>query len=149
MSEESVKDLESYTRRELDEMAEALGLKSTDYPNKRSIAQAILKAREEQRETERIKSEQERERMEREREVPVQELKKKMSEKTVKGKMAAIEVQMMENRQAIAKSQSGVQQLLKKFQAYPKELQKAVADMQTSIKEQISENEVFIKNFYG
>jgi len=167
MSEEGVEELEKYTRRELDEIAESLGLKSADYPNKSSVAQAILKAREEQRETERIKSEQERERMEREREVRVQELKKKMSEKTVKGKKAAIEVQTMENQQAITKSQSNVQQLLKKFQAYSKEsqsnvqqllkkfqayskeLQKAVADMQTSIKEQTSENQAFIKNFYG
>jgi len=159
MSEGNIEELvESQSRAELDEMAEALGLNSTDYPNKRSIAEAILKTREEQ---------QERERIEREREARTQELKKKMTEDTVKGKIAAIKVtadnmqksvkalqseikkQMKENEQATAEFQAGVQELMNKYQAFTKELQSRVDAMQTSIKEQANENQEYVKDFYG
>jgi len=163
MYEETVEELMgSYSRAELDGMAEALGLSSADYPNKRSIAEVILKTREEQRERERI---------EREREASIQELKKKMTEDTVKGKIAAIKVtannmqkefkkqmkeneqaiaefqagvkqQMNENRDAIAANQAGVQELVNKSRVFAKELQ-------TSIKEQVNENQEYVKEFYG
>jgi len=177
MSEENVEELVgSYSRAELDGMAEALGLSSADYPNKRSIAEVILKTREEQRERERI---------EREREASIQELKKKMTEDTVKGKVAAIKVtadnmqkgvkalqsefkkqmkeneqamaelqagvtqQMNENKEAIAANQAGVQELVNKSRVFAKELQSRVVAIQTSIKEQVNENQEYVKEFYG
>jgi len=171
MSEETVKELmENYSRAELDGMAEALGLNSTNYPNKRSITEAILKTREKQLERERI----ERERIEREREASIQELKKKMTEDTVKGKIAAIKIaddnmqksvkalqsefkkQMKENEQAIAANQAGVQELVNeyrvfvnKYPVFAKEFSIAVVAMQTSIKEQVNENQEYVKEFYG
>ena len=177
MSEQTVEELmRSCSRAELDKMAEALGLNSVDYPSKRSIAEAILKTREEQRERKRI---------EKERGGRIQELKKKMTEDTVKGKIVAIKVtadkmqksvaslqsdikataekmqegvkelqagvkeQMNENREAVAANQAGVQELVNKYQAFAKELQSRVVAMQTSIKEQVNENQEYVKDFYG
>ena len=51
MSDKTLEGLvRSYARQDLEEMAETLGLNSSDYPNKWTIAEAILKKREEQRE---------------------------------------------------------------------------------------------------
>jgi len=168
MAEQTVEELvESYSRRELDDMAESLGLNSADYPNKASIAQALLKARREKREREMMERQRlERER-EREREARIQELKKKMTEDTVKGKIAAIKAtaekmqknvaalqsgikeQMKENVEAVTAIQSGVQDLMNKYQAFSKDLQSRVAAMQADIKEQMNENQIYVKNFYG
>lgn len=175
MSEETLEELvESYSRVALDEIAEALGLDSADYPNKRSISEAILTAKEEQRERERMERERERERMANEREERIQELKNKMVENTVRGKIAAIKVtaemmqksvkalqseiqkQMNENMEAAATMQSGTQELqslieeqVKENQAVAKDFQSRVVAMQTDIKGQMNANETYVKNFYG
>jgi len=159
MAEETVEELVgSHSRAELDGMAEALGLNSADYPNKRSIAEAILKAREEQGERERI---------EREREARIEEMRKKMLENTVKGKIAAIKAtsekmqknvaalqseiskQMEENREAVAAIQSGVQGLMNNYKAFAKDMEANIKEMQADIKEQMNENQTYVKNFYG
>ena len=123
MSEQTIEELmRSCNRARLGKMAEALGLSSADYPSKRSIAEAILKTRAEQPEGERI---------EKERGGHVQELKKKMTGDTVKGKIAAIKALVNEN------------------QAFAKEMQAGIKEMQAGIKEQVNENQAFAKDFYG
>jgi gas vesicle protein len=92
---------------------------------------------------------------------------KKMTENTVKGKIAAIKStadqmqksvkalqsefkkQMEENKQAIAEFRSSVKELMNKYQAFAKELQSRVVAMQASIKEQAGENQAYVKDFYG
>jgi hypothetical protein len=141
VSEETVEILVgSYSRAELDGMAEALGLNSADYPNKISIAEAILKTREEQREREWI---------EREREARIQELKKKMTEDTVKGKIAAIKVTAGNMQKSVKALQSEVKERARAYRVFAKELQSLVAAMQTSIMEQVNENQEYVKEFYG
>jgi len=170
MSEETVEDLMvSYNRVALDEIADAIGLDSAQYPNKRSIAEAILTAKAEQRETERMVNE---------READMQELKKKMVENTVRGKIAAIKVtaekmqksvkslksefpkQMKENEQAIAEFNTSVQEQTNENQeavvtmqtgikGQMNENREAVAGIQSSVEEQISEKQAYVKNFYG
>jgi hypothetical protein len=94
--------------------------------------------------------------VERERKANIQELKKKMTEDTVKGKMAGIAQQMIENREAIAASQAGVQELVNKARLFEKETQKYakehqlhVKELQLHIKDQANENLKYVKAFYG
>ena len=92
-------------------MAEALGLNPLDYPNKRSIAEVILRARREQRE---------RERVEKEREAREGEVRKKMSVSTVKGKMAAIKATAEKMQKAVKELQAGIEEQANENRAYVK-----------------------------
>ena len=158
MYNETVEELMGRSSRaELDGMAKALGINSADYPNKRSLAEVLLRTRDEQRKKERVDKERvDKERVERERKANIQELKKKMTEDTVKGKMAGIAQQMIENREAIAASQAGVQELVNKARLFEKETQKYakehqlhVKELQLHIKDQANENLKYVKAFYG
>jgi len=161
MYNETVEELMGRSSRaELDGMAKALGINSADYPNKRSLAEVLLRTRDEQRKKERVDKERvdkervdkervDKERVERMRKANIQELKKKMTEDTVKGKMAGIPLQMIENREAIAASQAGVQELANKARAFEKETQKRVKELQSHAKEQANENQRYVKEFYG
>ena len=127
MSEENIEELEKYARRELDQIAKSLGLKSIDYQNKRSVVEAILEVREEQREEE----------------ARFQELKKRMREDTVKGKIAGIKFTAKKMRQYADKI---LQEGVSKLKAGIAEMWKGVTDIQTSIQEQSKENTQAIAN---
>jgi len=170
MSGESVEELESHTRKELDEIGESLGLRSTDYPNKRSIAEAILKARKEQRERETMEKERERGGIRRE-EAPVEELKKKMTKDTVKGKIATIRLTAEKMRDDVTgmlqdgvsklkagmtEMQRGIQeqanenvQAIARFKGGVREILKGVRAVQSCIKEQVTENRKAAATFHS
>jgi len=99
--------------------------------------------------------------------MPVKEVLKKVSPRTVKGKIAAIQKaagmiysgaraiqsdaakQMKENQEAVAKIQSGVRAIQSAIRDHMKKHQDAVAAMQSAIAEQIKENQAYVKDFFG
>lgn len=164
-----------YSRGELNEIASGLGLDPDDYPNKRSIAEAILVAREHE----------EAPMEEALLEYPiVEEVTKeveKVSPDTVRGKIKAImdsavefnaaaqtfqrsvQAQVKENedavknihafapvfQQSVAAFQQTVQAQVKENEAALAAIKSGVQELMSGIQEQVKEHENFVKQFYG
>jgi len=98
---------------------------------------------------------------------PVKEVPKKVTPRTVKGKIAAIQKaaagiysgarsiqsdarkQMKENQEAVAKIQSGVRSIQSAIRDHMKKHQDAVVALQSAILEQMKENHAYVRDFYG
>jgi len=81
--------------------------------------------------------------------MPARGILKKVSPRTVKGKIAAINDQMKENEKAVAQIHLGVRALQTGIVDYTKKLQDAVVAMQSAISDQINENQAYVKIFFG
>jgi len=79
----------------------------------------------------------------------VKEVQRRMSPRTVRGKIAAINDQMKENEKAVAQIHLGVRALQTGIVDYTKKLQDAVVAMQSAISDQINENQAYVKIFFG
>ena len=160
-----------FKRRELNEIARSLGLNPDDYPNKRTIADAILEAREMEEapiEGEVTSPPPEEETLEKivEEEVEI------VNPNTVRGKMKAasekaaefndyasalLEIGQDELRKGVATFNRSVQEQIKNYEKYIKKeftegiraFHKSVKAFQQSIREQVNENQDYVKRFYG
>ena len=163
-----------FKRIELNEIALSLGLNPADYPNKRAIAEAILKARE--REEAPIEGKVTAHPVEEEAlEEIVEEEVEKVSPDTVRGKMEAIMEKAVEFKTFARAFQNSAQKLVKDYENYMKTefkpgvkafyesvkeqvkeneaalaaLKSGVQELMSSIQEQVKENKNFVKQFYG
>lgn len=96
--------------------------------------------------------------------MPAKRVSKKVSPRTVRGKIASYQNTAAEFQSAARKMlqsgasnmqagvraiQSGIKQQIKNYKEGAIALQEGVAAMQSSIVEQIRENQEYVKNFYG
>ncbi len=135
MSNEEIEGLVgAYPRRELDEMAEGLGLDPSAYPNKRAVAEAIVMAR-------RVR---EKEKMGVEAEKMEKTLKGSVKDKINETKQFAKSMQA-----GVQKIQVGIPKLINETEQFTKTMQSKVANLLAAINEQMNENKQYVKDFYG
>ena len=126
MSSEKVEELvETHLRRELDEIAEELGLDPSGYPNKRAVAEAIVMAQVRGREK--------------------MGVKKRMN-KPLKG---SVKDKINDIKKTTKAMQAGVKEIEAGIKAQADENARVVANMQAAINAQMTENEQYVKDFYG
>ena len=153
MSDETVEELVmAYPRRELDEMARGLGLDTSEYPNKRGVAEAIVMARQ-TRGKEKMKAEVKK------MEKPLKgSVKDKINDikqftKAMQSKVGALQSefnkQAKENVEAVAKIEAGITKLVNETEQFTKAMQSKVANLLAATNKQMNENKQYVKDFYG
>lgn len=153
MSNEEIEELTgAYPRRELDEMANGLGLDPSAYPNKRAIAGAIVMAR---RVREKEKMGVEAEKMEKPLKGSVKDKINAVKQfcKAMQSKVGALQSdinkQVKVNAEAVAKIEAGIDELISETKQFSKAMQSKVANLLAAGNEQMNENKQYIKDFYG
>ena len=139
-----IKELtDQHSKRELDEIARALGLNPSKYPNKKEVAHAILACRE--------PTEQTAEKSDLNR-FPTDEVLEveKLTMSSVRSMIKAAENKAGEFNQGVKALHDAVEEQTKKNDDFvKKEFSQNLKTFQQSIIGQMKENQEFIKQFYG
>ncbi|MEW5759642.1 MAG: hypothetical protein AB1779_02620 [Candidatus Thermoplasmatota archaeon] len=155
MPEETVEELMStYSRSELDGIAEKLGLDPKEYPNKEAIARAIISARKRPPVKAKPKKEYP-------KKVGIRSVKdiQAENEEAVKKIHADVKEQIEVNEEAVKKIHADVKEQIEKNEAAVKKItagippirnaiEKKVEEIQAAAKEQAKENEAYVRKFY-
>jgi len=132
----------SYSRKELNEISEALDLNPNDYKKKKEIAEAILKVREREENLAAIATYK----PDLGKEVRKVE---EMFENTVKGKRKAFREKASEFKTFGSVFHNGVQAAIKNQEIARDELTQGIKEFQHSVLMLSQKNQDFVKSFYG